>query len=64
MTQQEIIEGNKLLAEFNGWKDTGVLHPYGRSKFNLYQHPTIAGQYWIEKMKYHSSWDWLNGENG
>lgn len=59
MTPQEIIEGNKILAEFDGWKDKGVLHPYGRSKFNLYSHPDKFGDLWIEKMKYHSSWDWL-----
>lgn len=50
MKEQEIIEGNKLIAEFMGleWK----LH-LGRRY--LYNHAWIP----LENLKYHSSWDWL-----
>lgn len=63
MEQQEIIEGNKLIAEFMGAE---VLSP--KTKFTYYD----FGDNWSETnsyvfqqkihdnmLKYHSSWDWL-----
>lgn len=44
MTDKEIIEGNKLLAEFHG-------------KYNTKWH--TIGCYPIKDLKYHTSWDWL-----
>lgn len=51
MTQEEIIKGNKLIAEFNG---KGNYSYYGHS-IELYGTP----HYPKNKIKYHISWDWL-----
>lgn len=54
MTEKEIIEGNKLIAEFVGWKYNSETANHG-----------IRDNCWIRKhevvyeLKYHSSWDWL-----
>ena len=56
-----IIEGNKLIAEFMGGKHNGG------SYYNFYEGLQIQGltEYqlpasWIETdLKYHTSWDWL-----
>ena len=50
MTNEEIIAGNKLIAEFMG----GVLD----SPQSKYYYFTEKGRYETE-LKYHSSWDWL-----
>ncbi len=59
MTPQEIIEGNKLLAEFMGYVNTTPTDP----DFNIYENSS-GNLLEAMSMKYHSSWDWLNGENG
>lgn len=60
-----ISEGNKLIAEFDGWtkmpteykNEKGEMISYGRSEdlytLNLINYKTIS------KFKYHSSLDWL-----
>lgn len=52
MTPQEIIEGNKLIAEFMGRK--------GKVNAHLYW-VNVPSVKWvtIEQMQFHSSWDWL-----
>jgi len=63
--ETEIIEGNKLIAEFMGWKnilskeecesnDFGfhVAQPLGPNMYGTW--PVVQ-----EDLKYHSSWDWL-----
>lgn len=54
MTQEEITEGNILIAEFMGGKklvnNDGLFTYWGPDNF---QHE--SGEY----LKYHSSWDWL-----
>lgn len=56
MTKEEILEGNKLIAEFMGGKffaDTGTI---------LEQHIVSPSGYavkCIDKLKYHTAWDWL-----
>ena len=52
MTQEEITEGNKLIANFwCGWKEG-----------ELFTYPN-GGKGWIysnmQEVKFHSSWDWL-----
>lgn len=49
MTEQEIIEGNKLIAEFMG--------DY-RAKYKVSNDYTLANAM-LKTLKYHSSWDWL-----
>lgn len=54
MTEQEILEGNILIAE----------SPFGDCKVNrnvkVYQYERFDGHEWAaEGLKYHSSWDWL-----
>ena len=51
MTQQEIIAGNKLIAEFMGIK----LHGGGTSVFDWVEPSPLDA----DKLAYHSSWDWL-----
>lgn len=49
MKQEEIIEGNKLIAKFMGHSQDD--HLYGMVIDDKYYTYTL--------MKYHSSWDWL-----
>lgn len=51
MTQQEIIENNKLIAGFEGHKIE-----YGFKKDKVLFLGELVG---LEKLKYHDSWDWL-----
>ena len=51
MTQEEIIEGNKLIAEFMGYELAGPGFPSGYFVNNDYFH--------FENLKFHTSWNWL-----
>lgn len=55
MTQKEIIEGNKLIAEFMGitWHGNNTVSGYPSVI------PFDMGVTTIETTKFHSSWDWL-----
>lgn len=63
MTQTEIIEGNTLIAVFDGW----VLHPNSTTYKPWYTHPTrstkltdsVVLKSSPESFKYHQSFDWL-----
>lgn len=59
MAPEEIIEGNKLIAEFDG----GVLQAdaVGHLKRNIFFRDMKIGLhlYNAEMLSYHSSWDWL-----
>ena len=59
---KEIIEGNKLIAEFMGaiWRkdDYGL---FGYSYSDVGKAPTEHSGYWwdVKALQYHTSWDWL-----
>jgi hypothetical protein len=44
MNEQEIIEGNKLIADFMGWQH------HEDKKYDAHE---------MSNLKYHTSWDWL-----
>lgn len=50
MTQEEIIDGNKLINKFINYKNIGELDKEIYGKDSLYI---------IKHLKYHSSWSWL-----
>jgi hypothetical protein len=57
MTKEEIIEGNRLIAEFCGaeW----VKDDYGDYGYKLDSFPVWNKMQSVEALKYHTSWDWL-----
>ena len=48
MRYEELIENNKLIAEFMG---------YTPNEYGVYQTP--HGKYHLDHFSFHSSWDWL-----
>lgn len=52
MNAKEIIEGNKLIAEFMGYIDNG--DPDG-----FLIDPNTNYDVNVDELKFHSSWDWL-----
>jgi len=71
MTTTEITEGNKLIADFMGVKETVAYYDnYGQqtpcyyTDNNLYRSPTFGSpnkslKNFLGASKYHESWDWL-----
>ena len=71
MTDKEILEGNKLIAEFIGWTYVKVKSkkidwwiPYRNDKMapNIINHPYLQITYSnsrILALCFHESWDWL-----
>lgn len=57
MNQEQLLEGNKLIAKFDGW----VHFPTPKNKGNGYWNNEKRGfAHWsLDSFKYHSSWDWL-----
>lgn len=53
MREAEIIEGNRLIAQFMGIKKDRW------GDFFLFPFPKSTQRIMPGKMKYHSSWDWL-----
>lgn len=66
MTQEEIIKGNKIIAEFMGWKrslieslstvDLGGYYTIGVPHSQTMYNKPYAD---IDLLKFNSSWDWL-----
>ena len=54
MSEQEIIEGNKLIAEFMGIKQNDFGHWINKNHLLGSQSKLFDFE-----LKYHSSWDWL-----
>jgi len=55
--QNEIIEGNQLIAEFHGWRH--IPTPKGKGK-GYWDFPDWKKANWdAGSFQYHSSWDWL-----
>lgn len=52
MKEQEIIEGNKLIAEFMDWSKAEQLEGYCAFNEAVYQ-------YTYDELIFHFSWDWL-----
>lgn len=52
MKQEEIIEGNKLIAEFMGWEKS----PYENLPNKMYKNDLGVH---ISQLKYNSDWNWL-----
>lgn len=56
-TKEEIIEGNKLIAEFMGYEKTIYSDVFNG---DLYALDVSKGEiYAISQMQYHASWDWI-----
>lgn len=57
MTNEEIINGNKLIAEFMGYEKTIYSDVFNG---DLYALDVSNGEiYTISQMQYHASWDWI-----
>jgi hypothetical protein len=57
MTDEEILEGNKLIAEFIGWKE--YQDSLNSNKGRIVMEFPGKKSVFLDMMKYHSSWDWL-----
>lgn len=59
MTKEQSIEveGNKLIAEFHGWKYAETPKKKGKGYWDFQEWGKAAFD--IRFMKYHSSWDWF-----
>ena len=62
MMQKEVLEGNKLIAEFMGWKSGGFarrsIFPFGK-KTEYFKRGKNEIMPFITTFEYHLSWDWL-----
>lgn len=56
---KEIIEGNRLIALFDG----GVIEKNGPNFYETFTHADMSHMLWEgfypDSLEYHSSWDWL-----
>lgn len=61
MEQQTIIDGNKLIALFDGWTEHNIVSLSAKPDFIMLHHDNYPPMRLenIEDMQYHSSWDWL-----
>jgi hypothetical protein len=69
MTQQEIIEYNKMCAEFLGGENHPYLIPYkpepddmwfsDDGKYPILQNPNGSSMWKLHELKFHSDWNWI-----
>lgn len=62
--QEQILEGNKLIAEFMGaelMSDTSLIDDDPKMKYWMYKDPIHHKSriHAADKIRYHTSWDWL-----
>ena len=55
MTKEQILEGNKLIACFDGWEHSGR----GGNLSNYYYKDNRKQQSHSDDFEYYTSWDWL-----
>lgn len=60
LTQEEIIEGNKLIAEFMNYNDVDCSYCKNNYDCNHIQ-CGLSKEEKEELLQYHTSWDWLMG---
>jgi len=58
MSEEEILEGNKLIAEFMGYKYINPKDSCDKWGWYLNEDDSISELY-LKELKYHSSWSWL-----
>jgi hypothetical protein len=58
MTTQDKV---KVIAEYDGWVNTGLLHPFKPVLGYQYRKEGLIGVSWLSKMPYLTSLDWLHG---
>ena len=57
MTDTSVIEGNKIIALFHGWRHVPTSKGKGKGYWNF---PEWGKASWdADSFLYHSSWDWL-----
>ena len=59
MKEEEIIEGNKLIAEFMEWEIVATAGDNTKIYEAAENHPYVAGDWTDVSLCFHSSWDWL-----
>lgn len=59
MQEQEIIDGNKLIAEFLCFKYRNQAKYWGRYPLDDNSFLSLKGEVEMHSLKFHSSWDWL-----
>ena len=69
MKEEEIIEGNKLIAEFWGYKTYGQIQKlkkeetYLKDMYFIQNTPdgkfTVTHSYGVDSLKFNSDWNWL-----
>lgn len=57
MTTQDKV---KVIAEYDGWVNTGLLHPFKPENGYQYRKEGLIGVSWLPKMQYLTSLDWLH----
>jgi len=59
MEQNEIIEGNKLIAEFMGWVIEPGMEKEHDPYYNMYKVGFLPQMILLAEMPYPSAWDWF-----
>lgn len=64
MDREKIIEGNKLIAEFLGWKKETKMFQWKErevylSDWDLLENTVYDGMCPADRLEFHTSWDWL-----